>query len=342
MDRNQPHRNSLTLQSLLAIFAALLTPLVGSAKLFAQADQRLQLEAKIPLGPVRGRIDHMAMDLARGRLFVAELGNGSVGIVDIHEHKVTKRIANFKEPQGIGYAASADTAYVASGGDGTVTALVGVDLTDAGRIPLGDDADNVRVDAAARRIVIGYGSGALAILDAASRTKLSDIPLKAHPESFQLDRTRNKVFVNVPSAHEIAVVDLGAGKQVASWKLPSQGANFPMALDDVGGAVIVVLRNPARLVALRADDGGTVAQVDTCNDSDDVFVDRMRNRIYVSCGEGTIDVIETSTNKYRHLGRIPTVSGARTSLFVPELDRLFLAVRAGIEPAAIWVFRPTP
>jgi hypothetical protein len=342
MDRNRPHNNFLTFQSRLAIFAALVTPFVGTAASFAQADHPLQLEAKIPLGPVRGRIDHMAMDLARGRLFVAELGNGSIGIVDINEHKFIKRITNFKEPQGIGYAAWVDTAYVASGGDGTVTALAGADLTDAGRIPLGDDADNVRVDAAAKRIVVGYGSGALAILDAASRAKLSDIPLKAHPESFQLDRARNRIFINVPNAHEIAVVDLGAGKQVASWKLPSQGANFPMALDGVGGTIVVALRNPARLVALRAHDGGTVAQLETCNDSDDVFVDRTRNRIYVSCGEGAIDVIETSENKYRHIGRITTVSGARTSLFVPELDRLFVAVRAGVEPAAIWVFRPTP
>ena len=106
--------------------------------------------------------------------------------------------------------------------------------------------------------------------------------------------------------------------------------------------MIVVLRNPARLVVLKADDGGTVAQMETCNDSDDVFIDRARKRIYVSCGEGAIDVIDTSENKYRRIGRIQTVSGARTSLFVPELDRLFVAVRAGAEPAAIWAFRPTP
>ena len=259
----------------------------------------LQLEAKIPLGSVRGRIDHMAIDLARRRLFVAELGNGSVGVVDLNEGKVDKRLTGFKEPQGIGYVTSTDTVYIANGGDGMVSAFAGADLTATGRIPLGDDADNIRVDQDANRIIVGYGSGALAVLDPATHTKVAHIALKAHPESFQLDRPKGRIFANVPSAHEIAVVDLTAGKQVASWKLPSPGANFPMAVDESAGTVIVVLRNPARLVVLKADDGGTVAQMETCNDSDDVFVDRARKRIYVSCGEGAIDVIDTSENKYR-------------------------------------------
>ncbi|HEY2781484.1 MAG TPA: glutaminyl-peptide cyclotransferase [Steroidobacteraceae bacterium] len=302
----------------------------------------LQLEAKIPLGSVRGRIDHMAIDLARRRLFVAELGNGSVGVVDLNERKVVRRLTGFREPQGIGYVTSSDTVYIASGGDGIVSAFAGADLTAVGRISLGDDADNVRVDQNANRIIVGYGSGALAVLDPATRTKIAHIALKAHPESLQLDRPKGRIFANVPNAHEIAVVDLAAGKQVASWKLPSPGANFPMAIDESAGTVIVVLRNPARLVVLKADDGGTIAQMETCNDSDDVFVDRARKRIYVSCGEGAVDVIATSESKYRRIGRLQTVSGARTSLFVPELDRLFVAARAGAEPAAIWALRPTP
>jgi len=85
----------------------------------AQADP-LQLEAKIPLGNVAGRIDHMAFDAARNRLFVAELGNNSVGVVDINARKVIHRISDLKEPQGVAYLASRDLIYIANGGDGVM------------------------------------------------------------------------------------------------------------------------------------------------------------------------------------------------------------------------------
>ena len=151
---------------------------------------------------------------------------------------------------------------------------------------------------------------------------------------------RRRRVVNVPSAHEIAVVDYAAGKQVGNWKSPNVGANFPMALDEAAGTVITIFRSPAKMIVL---DGGIVAQMDVCGDADDVFSDGKRQRVYVTCGQGAIDVFETSEGRYRSLGRIATVSGARTSLFVAELDRLYLAVRAsGAEPAAIWVYRPTP
>lgn len=88
---------------------------------------------------------------------------------------------------------------------------------------------------------------------------------------------------------------------------------------------------------------GTVAKLETCGDADDVFVDAKRRRIYVSCGEGAVDVIELRETGYGRVAKIATVPGARTSLFVPELDRLYLAVRATTgAPAAIWVFRPMP
>src|SRR3954451_15175627 len=114
----------------------------------AQADL-LRLEAKIPLGNVAGRIDHMAFDAARNRLFVAELGNNSVSVVDINARKVIHRISGLKEPQGVAYLASRDLIYIANGGDGVVRIHRGEDAAPAGTIPLGDDADNVRIDQAA-------------------------------------------------------------------------------------------------------------------------------------------------------------------------------------------------
>jgi len=198
----------------------------------------------------------------------------------------------------------------------------------------------VRVDAAHKRVLVGYGKGALAVIDPVTLSKTADIRLKAHPEGFQIDETGTQVFVNVPDAREMVVADLAIG---STGSLPTQGAgsNFPMAIDGEAHRFLVVFRSPPTLMAVSSQDGHVAAKVETCGDADDVFVDRKRRRVYVSCGEGAVDVLEPGEAGCRRLARVPTVSGARTSLFVPELDRLFVAVRAAShEPAAIWVFRP--
>jgi len=321
------------------VAASLIAPAAATAQ---TAGQPLGLETKIPLGEISGRIDHMAIDLARRRLLVAELGNDSLGVLDLAAGKVLRRIEGMSEPQGVAYIPSADSVYVANGGDGSVRVLRGEDLAPAGRIELRNDADNVRVDTWRDRVLVGYGKGALAVIDPARRTKVADLHLKAHPEGFQIDETGNRVFVNVPDAREIEIVDLASG---ASRSLPTQGArsNFPMALARDGRQVLVVFRNPPSLMVLSSEDGHRLAEMEACGDADDVFVDPKRRRVYVSCGDGVVDVFEQQGAEYRRLARVPTVPGARTSLFAPELDRLFVAVRAGSsEPAAIWVFRPVP
>src|SRR5690349_14351115 len=173
----------------------------------ADAAEPLQLEAKIPLGKVDGRIDHMAADLAHRRLFVAELGNDSVGVIDIDARKVVHRIARLSTPQGLGYLPSLDLLFVANGGDGSLRLYDGARYGEAGRLDLGADADNVRIDAGVNRVLVGYGAGALAMIDPASRRKVVDVPLPAHPESFQHDPGTHRIYVNLPAAKAIAVID---------------------------------------------------------------------------------------------------------------------------------------
>jgi DNA-binding beta-propeller fold protein YncE len=303
----------------------------------------LQLEAKIPLGNVRGRIDHMAVDLKRQRLFVAELGNDTVGVVDLENRKLLQTIAGLKEPQGVGYEPSTDMLYVANAGDGSVRLFEGNEYKAAGQIELGSDADNVRIDAAANRIFIGYGSGALAVIDPSTRDKVGDLPVKAHPEGFQIDPDTSQIFVNVPDAHGIAVVDRASQRQIGKWPIPDHGANFPMALDPVRRQVLVIFRAPAELGVFSMTGGKLIGTAEACGDADDLFIDTKRGRVYVSCGAGFVDVFEMKGAVYRRTARIPTAAGARTSLFVPELNRLLVAVRASSgEPAAIWIFRPLP
>jgi DNA-binding beta-propeller fold protein YncE len=303
----------------------------------------LTLESKIELGEVKGRIDHMALDPLRNRLFVAELENNSVGIVDLKERKVVHVITRLAEPQGVGYEPSSDTLYVANGGDGSVRLYYGADYAENGRIDLGDDADNIRVDPDTKRILVGYGRGAIATIDRATRTKIAGFPLPAHPEGFQLDHRTNQIFVNVPRSRAVVVLDGASGQQKMIWPMKEAGANFPMALDDDAQRIVVAFRAPPRLAVYSARDGERVASVEVCGDADDVFVDAKRARIYASCGQGFLDIFDTREGSYRRLGRMPTSPGARTSFYVPAIDRLFLAVRAtAAEPAAIWVYRPTP
>ena len=318
----------------------LLAAVLRSAHGAPAADGPLMLERKIPLGAVQGRIDHLSVDLARQRLFVAELGNGSLGVIDLQEGKLLDRIESLKEPQGVSYDPGSDTVYVASAGDGTLRRYAGADFASLGATNLGDDADNVRLDAQTGQIVVGYGDGALALVDAASGKKNGDIALAAHPESFRIEADGRRILVNVPKAHEVAVVDRDAGKQVASWKVDGR-ENFPMALDEADGRLLIVDRKPPELQVFDTGSGERVARLATCGDADDVFWDAKRQRVYVSCGEGFLDVVQRQGDAYGDLVRIPTAAGARTALFVPELDRLFVAVRASSrEKAAIWVFRP--
>jgi DNA-binding beta-propeller fold protein YncE len=318
--------------------------LILASFLFAaemRAAEPLTIEAKIPLGKVEGRIDHFAIDLARKRLFVAELGNNSVGVIDLVERKVITRLFGFKEPQGVGYVPAADALFVANAGDGSVRVFQGAELSLSGRIELAEDADNIRVDSVAGRVYIGFGNGAIAVVDPSSRVKIGEIKLKAHPESFQLDPAGAKIWVNVPNAGEVAVLDRESGKQITAWPLKAARENFPMDFDPTTNLVFIVSRQPARIIAFNAADGSLAGQSDTCGDADDVFVDAKRRRIYVTCGEGFVDVLEAQAPGFQRLGRVRTVPGARTALFVPDLDRLFVAVRGnGDEPAAIWILRP--
>ena len=297
------------------------------------------LESKIVLGKVAGRIDHLGIDLPRKRLLVAELGNNSVAVVDLTKGALFKRISGLREPQGVAYAPKGDLIFVANAGDGEVDIFKGDDLTPAGKVDLRSDADNIRADGA-DRILIGYGGGALAVVDAVSGKKLSDIALAAHPESFQLDRTGGRIYVNVPEAHRIAVVDRATGNEIGRWGVADASANFPMALDATGSRLFVGYRSPATLAAFDTRTGKLISRTTSCGDADDVFYDEKRKRIYLSCGEGFLATFDASGAGLIEIARTGTQTGARTALFVPELDQLFVAARArGSDPAAIWVFR---
>jgi len=303
----------------------------------------LSLEQSIPLPDVVGRIDHMAIDVKERRLFVAELGNNSLDVIDLRTDKVIQRISGMKEPQGVAYIADHDQIVAANGGDGSLRFYRAGDGVLLGNIALGDDADNVHIDSSTGHLIVGYGDGALALVDPTTRSKIAYIKLPGHPEGFQIDVARAKVFINVPDADQIIVADLTSYEVQASWPTSGASSNFPMAIDHGSSRIATVFRHPSKLEILDEATGAQTGSIETCGDADDVFFDDKRQRIYVSCGEGVIDVIQRDGDSLHSLERVATSNGARTSLFVPELDRLFVAARGPWygPGAAIMVFRPT-
>jgi DNA-binding beta-propeller fold protein YncE len=298
----------------------------------------------VPLPDVEGRIDHMGVDLQGQRLFVSALGNNTLEVLDLREGKRLTSIKGLKEPQGVFFVSKENKLFVANGDDGSCMVFDGSSYKILQTIHFTSDADNVRYDADQNQILVGYGEGALGVLDASTGKKIAEIALKAHPESFRLEHSGPRIFVNLPEAdHAIAVVDRTKRSVVGTWPL-KEASNFPMTPDEADHRLFVVTRRPARLVVLDTESGKEVATYPTVGDADDAFYDAAHKRVYISGGEGFIDVFDQrSPDDYKAAGRISTASGARTSLFVPELNRLYLAVpHRGNQKAEIRVYEAAP
>jgi DNA-binding beta-propeller fold protein YncE len=321
-------------------------PIISTAVLFSLAMQPgssqepLRMVRAIELPHVEGRIDHLALDGPGQRLFVAALGNNTVEVVDLQAGTHLKSLPGFREPQGIAGIADAKAIAVANGqGDG-VQIVSADDYRLLRTVPLGDDSDNVRYDTAARRLYVGYASGALAAVAPTDGTVLGRVKLTGHPESFQLEGSGPRIFVNVPDAGHIAVVDRNTMKVAAIWPVTGAKSNFPMALDDAGHRLFVGCRSPAKVLIFDTTSGKETGALDIVGDTDDVFYDAPRKRLYVSGGEGFTDVLDArQPATLTRLAHVATAAGARTSLFSPQQNRLYLAVpHRGAQHAEIRVY----
>lgn len=319
-----------------------------------RAEAPLRLDARIDLPGIIGRLDHLAADVARRRIFVAEPGNDSVGVVDLAQQKVVRLLPHLQEPRGLGYVPASDTLYVSSGLDGALRLFHAETLAPAETIALGPEPDEIAVDAAARLVYVGRGAGAVSVIDDRTRKRRADIRLREHPQGMALAGDGKRLLVNVAAAHQLVVIDRAADKVAATLLLRDGRDNGPLALD--GERIVTFFRRPPQLAVIAPKDGSALATLPTCMDAGDAFADAARHRLYLVCGEGVVEVLERSGEGYRSLARLPTGAGARTGLFLPELDRLIVAVPsapaatpapAGAQPpppapAALLLFRPTP
>lgn len=322
----------------LAILAAC-SAAVGAGDDPAAAQAPLVLVRTAVLPGVDGRIDHLALDAKRQTLHVAALGNGSLEVVSLAKSERTQSVGGLPEPQGVEFLPRADRVAVACGGDGSVRFLDARSLETKATTDLGSDADNAHADAAGD-LWVAFGSGGIARIDAGTAKETARVPLGAHPEGFAIEVQGKRIFVNLASRGEVAVVDREAGKVVARWK-PGASSNYPMALDEAAGRLYVGCRSPARLVVLATDDGRVLASPECSGDPDDVFVDAGRKRAYVACGAGSIDVFDLAGAEPKLLARVPTERGARTMLLDAATGTVHLAVpRRGAKDAEVRTYEP--
>jgi DNA-binding beta-propeller fold protein YncE len=273
------------------------------------------LTGAIPLPSVKGRIDHFGIDPAHNRLFLSALGNNTEEIIGIGPQTVVHTIYGVPTPQGVAYSPETNKLFVGSD-EGKLYVYDGTTFDQITSIDFGDDVDNLRYDAAEKRLYVGYGdekTGGIGMVDAATNKRLDDeFKLGAHPESFQLAGSGPNIYVNLPDLKQIAVINRST-HSITRWPISFE-SNFPMALDEPDHRLFVATRTPPRLAVFDTNSGRLVVTLPAVQDSDDLYYDSARKRVYIPGGEGYISVFQQEdADHYKLLAKVQTAIGARTA-----------------------------
>jgi hypothetical protein len=287
----------------------------------------LQQAASIPMAGVHGRLGRLAVDAVSQRLYVAARDNDTVEVLDLKAGKRLRTIPVPGKPQGMLLLPKADVLFVACGGEGRVKMLDCRTFRLVKTIGALPGAGDLRHDALSGRVYVGYGTGALGVVNSISGVHTIDIALKGRPEAFQLERHGSRVFVNLPGSKCVAVGDRLSRSVEECWPLEGAGENYPMALDEEGQRLFIGCRQPPRLVLLDTTNGRQIGEAVMSGDADDLFLEARGRHLLASCGEGFIDVFAVKDKgNCERTERVATAPGARTSLLVPEMDLFCLAV----------------
>lgn len=303
----------------------------------------LQLEEQIPVPNVAGRLDHFTADVKRKRLFVSALGNNTVEVIDTFAGRVIRSIKGLSQPQGPLYVPGFDKLYVANAENGKMNVYDGATYTLKKTIDFGVNPDNVRYDAASKKIFVGFGEedGGIAMVDPATDERVGQVyKTEGHPESFQVESSGGHIFANVPDAGMVVEsIDRKTGV-VTKWPLKGLKGNYAMALNEEDHRLFTVTRKTPMLVVLDTQTGNEVARLRAAGECDDVYFDAARKRIYVLGGEGIISVIQQKDpDHYELVANVPSGVGIRTGFFYSKRDRLYVGVPAkGNDPAQVWTY----
>jgi hypothetical protein len=294
-------------------------PLMGEAlaeePIFDKAPP-ITLRARMALPGVYGRMDHYGYDNKRGNLIVLALGNNTVEILNSWNRIHT--ITGLEHPQGSVYVPGLDRIFVNSQSgkariyDAGNFALL--KTLDFGSVA---NADNIRYDAAAKLVYIGYGEdegGAMAVVDPTTMERVRDIKLGSHPEAFALEQKGSRIFVNLPDQESIGVIDRSTGA-VTKWKIPGNTNSHTMALDEANHRIFNCALQPGRLTVVDTESGRVVATLPCVLGVDDIWYDAVLKRIYAP-GAGAIDVFQqVDADHYNVVARIPVGAGAGSTSY---------------------------
>ncbi|MGA2276560.1 MAG: histidine-type phosphatase [Terracidiphilus sp.] len=306
----------------------------------------LQLTKTIVLAGVNGKFDHLALDEAGNRLFIAATTNHSVEVIDLNTDKVQQSITGLGKPHGLAWIAANASLYVADGALGELRVYKGTPLALAGKIKLSDDADDMVYDSTNQQLFVGHGGSdaanpaRVAIVDTAHFSLIANLPTAAHPEALDIDPQSGRVFANIADSAEIAVIGTGTKTIAAQWKVTKAADNVPIAFDGGNNLIYIACRTPGTVIAIDAATGKEVASLSAAGGADDLFYDPALHRVYVISGAGEVDTYQVDQAKNLHpLDVVHTASGAKTALFVPARNLLYLGVpSAGGHPAEIRIY----
>ncbi len=322
-----------------------LVPLVGTlcflSSGFGQETAPLSLIDTITLPNVQGGFNHMSVDAGQQRLFAAAPTNGTIEVVDLKTSKALRSMEG-ERPAAVRFAPEFNQLYATRGQ--SVYIYDGKTLGQLAKVNLGSSLDEIQYDPRARQLYIGVMAAektAIAILSIPDGKQLGEIKLPGKPQGFIVEQKGKRIFANIPALKQIAVADRESRTLLEPWALAGTQGNYPIDLDEEHHRLFVGCRQPPRMIVFDTGSGKPVANVDISGDTDDLFYGPARKRVYVSSGDGSIDVIEQrDADHYQAQRPIPTVAGARTSALSVELHMFCLGVpRRGSEPAEIRVFR---
>jgi DNA-binding beta-propeller fold protein YncE len=318
----------------------------------AEDKEPLRLVQTIPLPNVKGRIDHMDVDVKGERLFVAGLENGTLEVVDLKAGKWTRSVPGFKAPQGIAYLPSLNKVFVASNDDGMLRVFRGdtLELLDSIHLDLGPN--RVAYDPNTGLLYVGYGgrvankpNGEVGIIDAKTNKHIGDIDVGLRAAEILMDKSGQTLFVFDNVASKIQVIDTKKRTMVSAWLVSSQRPGDG-AVDEANHRLLIGTRMPPTLTVMDSKTGKEITSLPTVEGMDGVYFDAIHKHVYVSGGRDT-DVgyvfvyQQKNADHYTQIGKIPTRSFAGTSFWSPELNRYYVAAAGNEkEEAAILVFEP--
>lgn len=306
------------------------------------ADPSLELIQTITLKGKAGKLDHLALDAKRERLFLANTVNGTLDVVDLKGGKLLKQLPGQTGIQGIAYASDLDKVFVGLGGGGLCNVFSGEDYQPLKTIKFSGDADNTRYDPVTHLTFVAHDEKALGIIDAKSYAVSPDIKLPATAEGFQIETGRQRLYLIIPNPSQLLVIDTAKKQILENYPVKLASGGHPLAIDEANKRIFIGCRTGPMVVVMDSETGKEITSVAIPKDIDDLYYDAKRKKLYASCGEGFLAVIgQASPDKYDVLEKIETMKGAKTSLFAADSNRLYLAVprQPGKEGPEIRVYK---